>query len=232
MRGLRVPLAAAGMAREVQRRRSCVAEFLERRVLLAFSNVGASGTPDRASPAVAAVTAGAVDPPPTAVLVSAPAVSAYGGVYYYYQLSYADNVDVDYQSIVAGNDTQVSGPGGYSQLGTLANLAESAGIWTATYYVTAPGGAWDAADLGTYTIALRADEVKDLAGNFTPAQEGTYRWIASYSGDANNTAKAGACNDANESTTVGAPAPDGDGDGVPDASDNCSASRAMQRCGP
>jgi hypothetical protein len=158
------------MAREVQRRRSCVAEFLERRVLLAFSNVGASGTPDRASPAVAAVTAGAVDPPPTAVLVSAPAVSAYGGVYYYYQLSYADNVDVDYQSIVAGNDTQVSGPGGYSQLGTLANLAESAGIWTATYYVTAPGGAWDAADLGTYTIALRADEVKDLAGNFTPAR--------------------------------------------------------------
>jgi hypothetical protein len=49
---------------------------------------------------------------------------------------------------------------------------------------------------------------------FTPTAAGTYRWIASYSGDANNTAKAGACNDANESTTVTTAAPpDGGGGG-------------------
>ena len=40
------------------------------------------------------------------------------------------------------------------------------------------------------------------SGSFTPTAPGVYRWRASYSGDANNVAVAGACNDANESTTV------------------------------
>jgi hypothetical protein len=38
---------------------------------------------------------------------------------------------------------------------------------------------------------------------FTPALAGVYRWRATYSGDANNTAVAGACNEANENVTVG-----------------------------
>jgi len=42
------------------------------------------------------------------------------------------------------------------------------------------------------------------SANFTPSVAGTYRWIASYSGDANNTASTTACNDANESVTVSA----------------------------
>ena len=41
---------------------------------------------------------------------------------------------------------------------------------------------------------------------FTPTLPGTYRWIASYSGDANNAAVSGACNDPNETVTV-LPAP-------------------------
>jgi hypothetical protein len=40
--------------------------------------------------------------------------------------------------------------------------------------------------------------------SFTPSATGTYNWIASYSGDANNPAVSGACGDPNESTTVGA----------------------------
>ena len=40
-----------------------------------------------------------------------------------------------------------------------------------------------------------------------PTQAGTYRWVASYSGDAANTAISGACGDANETVTV-SPAPD------------------------
>ncbi len=39
---------------------------------------------------------------------------------------------------------------------------------------------------------------------FTPATAGTYRWRASYSGDANNAAVATACNDPNESSVVSA----------------------------
>lgn len=37
---------------------------------------------------------------------------------------------------------------------------------------------------------------------FTPTDAGTYRWIASYSGDINNAAVSGSCDDANESTIV------------------------------
>src|SRR4029077_16981867 len=40
------------------------------------------------------------------------------------------------------------------------------------------------------------------SANFTPLTVGTYRWIASYGGDANNNAVSGACNDANESVLV------------------------------
>jgi hypothetical protein len=52
-------------------------------------------------------------------------------------------------------------------------------------------------------------DTKTVSGNgpydsasFTPTSAGTYRWTASYGGDSNNNAVAGACNDANESATV------------------------------
>jgi hypothetical protein len=75
----------------------------------------------------------------------------------------------------------------------------------------------------TKAVSVAGSTASATSDAFTPTQTGTYRWVASYSGDANNVGKAGACNDANESTTVTAPPPDGDGDGVPDASDNCPA---------
>jgi hypothetical protein len=41
------------------------------------------------------------------------------------------------------------------------------------------------------------------SGNFTPTAAGTYRWIASYSGDLPNTLSvSGACNDANEASLI------------------------------
>ncbi len=53
---------------------------------------------------------------------------------------------------------------------------------------------------------------KDVAGNgdygsgtFSPSAVGTYRWIAAYSGDADNLAVSGACNDANEAVVVTQP---------------------------
>ena len=42
---------------------------------------------------------------------------------------------------------------------------------------------------------------------FTPTLAGTYRWIASYSGDGANPPVAGLCNDVNESTIVAPPGP-------------------------
>jgi hypothetical protein len=43
-----------------------------------------------------------------------------------------------------------------------------------------------------------------VSADFTPSVAGTYRWIATYSGDAANAASATACNDANESVSVSA----------------------------
>ena len=40
------------------------------------------------------------------------------------------------------------------------------------------------------------------SGNFAPASAGTYRWVASYSGDANNLAATSPCNSPNESVVV------------------------------
>ncbi len=40
------------------------------------------------------------------------------------------------------------------------------------------------------------------SGNYTPTAAGAYRWIARYSGDANNQAMTTQCNDPNETTTV------------------------------
>ena len=39
--------------------------------------------------------------------------------------------------------------------------------------------------------------------SFTPTAEGTYRWIANYSGDANNGVTANTCNASNENVVVG-----------------------------
>jgi uncharacterized repeat protein (TIGR01451 family) len=58
----------------------------------------------------------------------------------------------------------------------------------------------------TSTIAVTGNG--DYAsGNFTTTKAGTYRWIANYGGDANNTATANDCNEANESVIVNKAAP-------------------------
>ncbi len=53
----------------------------------------------------------------------------------------------------------------------------------------------------TATVNLDADG-QVLSGNFVPTRAGTYRWVASYSGDANNGPATTSCNDDNESVMV------------------------------
>jgi len=115
---------------------------------------------------------GLADAPPVATLVSAPNVTTYGGASYYYSVRYGDAVSVDYTSIANGHDTEVTGPGGFVAQSTLANLGLYGNQWTATYLITPPGGTWDAADVGAYTISLRENEVSDLGGHFTKRMAG------------------------------------------------------------
>ena len=73
---------------------------------------------------------------------------------------------------------------------------------TVAFNLYAPGDATcSATPIFTSTVAIDLGGTA-TSGGFTPTAAGTYRWRASYSGDANNAPVAGACNDANESVVV------------------------------
>lgn len=57
----------------------------------------------------------------------------------------------------------------------------------------------------TSTVAVNDNGTYDSA-SFTPTQPGTYRWVATYTGDTNNNPITTACNDPNETVTIGATA--------------------------
>ena len=90
--------------------------------------------------------------------------------------------------------------GSISDSATLINAATPTG--TITFKVFGPddttcGGA--AVFTSTKNVAGAGSYTSD---SFTPTAAGTYRWVATYSGDANNNPAAGACNAANESVVV------------------------------
>ncbi len=62
------------------------------------------------------------------------------------------------------DDVVVTGPAG-----ALVVAGHSVANGTVTYTAAAPGGAWDAPELGDYTIAIAGGAVRDRAGNAVPA---------------------------------------------------------------
>jgi hypothetical protein len=78
-----------------------------------------------------------------------------------FTITYADANGVDTTSFDNG-DITVTGPGGYNQSASFTGNV--AGV--ATYRIPAPGGTWNLADNGNYTITQNTPQVKDLAGNF------------------------------------------------------------------
>jgi hypothetical protein len=90
--------------------------------------------------------------------------------------------------------------GTISDAATLTGAANATGTITFNLY-----GPNNATCTGTPTFTATVPVAGNGtygSGNFTTASAGTYRWIANYSGDANNTATTNACNAANESVTV------------------------------
>ncbi len=70
---------------------------------------------------------------------------------------------------------------------------------TVTFSLYGPNNATcTGAPIFTSTVALPTATNTVTSAAFTPTAAGTYRWIAAYSGDANNAPVTGACNDANE----------------------------------
>lgn len=112
---------------------------------------------------------------PTAVLASAPNVLS-GAAGYTYSIAYSDNIALNMASIDL-NDILITGPNGFSRLSHVVSITSSnAASAVVTYLLDAPGGSWDPADNGTYTIALRASQIADMAGNFaSPVKLGTFQ---------------------------------------------------------
>jgi hypothetical protein len=95
--------------------------------------------------------------------------------------------------------------------GTLADSATvtgrtNPGGGTVTFSLYGPDdGNCSGAVIYTVTVEYPPAGGTVSSGPFTPTAAGTYRWVAAYSGDANNLPVTGLCNAANESTSVTAP---------------------------
>lgn len=68
-------------------------------------------------------------------------------------------------------DLSITGPGGVqlAVTGLDVNSSNGGDEVVAKYDVAAPGGSWDSADNGTYTVSVRAGAVADLLGNLSEA---------------------------------------------------------------
>ncbi|MEA2710136.1 MAG: lysozyme [Phycisphaerales bacterium] len=88
-----------------------------------------------------------------------------------FTVTYTDATSgVDFTSLDS-SDVYVTGPNGYSQAATLISLDANANgsPRIATYRIAAPGGTWDMADNGTYTVNQNASQVRDVAGGYRAA---------------------------------------------------------------
>ena len=87
-----------------------------------------------------------------------------------FTVTFSDDVAIDVSDITRTN-VRVTGPNGFGQYADLAGVDDRTDGTprTATLFVTAPNGAWDLADNGTYTVSIRASQVSDTSGNFVPA---------------------------------------------------------------
>jgi len=102
---------------------------------------------------------------PTAALTATDVTPAAGSSYTF-TVTYSDNLALQVSQL-DDNDIRVTGPNGFDQPATFVSVdtTDNGTPRTATYRISAPGGTWDAADNGDYTVAIVADQVADTVGN-------------------------------------------------------------------
>lgn len=85
-------------------------------------------------------------------------------------VSFTDDMAIDAGTLDIG-DVTVTGPGGPLTVTGINFAAGNGSPKTVTYTVTPPGGSWDAADNGVYTVDINANEVgdTDTPQRFVPA---------------------------------------------------------------
>jgi predicted outer membrane repeat protein len=105
---------------------------------------------------------------PTAT-AAAPNVTQPGGNPFAFTVTYDAPAGIDTATLGAG-DVTVTGPAGFIAVPALVDI-DVGGDGTprvATYALTPPGGQWDAADVGDYTITVNAGEVAAVDGRPVP----------------------------------------------------------------
>ncbi|MCB1126737.1 MAG: hypothetical protein KDM81_09595, partial [Verrucomicrobiae bacterium] len=112
---------------------------------------------------------GTVDTTPPAAALSVAGITSGGSPSHACSVTYTDDTAVLLASLDS-TDLAVSGPNGYVASAEFigADLPTDGSPITATYSIPAPGGTWDAADNGAYTLTLQADAVQDTVHNGTP----------------------------------------------------------------
>lgn len=114
--------------------------------------------------------------PPLASLQAA-GVTTGGAWSYTFTVTYSDADNSVRASALDSKDIVVTGPQRFSQVAKLVSVdaATDGHVRTATYRITPPGGRWNPADNGVYTVSMRYRQVSDTAGNFVPADSlGTF----------------------------------------------------------
>ncbi len=88
-----------------------------------------------------------------------------GATTYEFDVTYGSPVPIDVDTLGTG-DVRVTGPNGFDQLATFVGVQDATATThlVARYRIDAPAGTWGESDLGTYTISLRAGEVRDVLG--------------------------------------------------------------------
>jgi hypothetical protein len=102
---------------------------------------------------------------------------------YTFTITYSDNVAIAGATVSAAT-VEVLAPGALAPVAATIQSITAVGTTDAigdaqsfavTYQIVPPGGAWTAADNGTYTVTLGGGSVTDLAGNaVAPGSVGTF----------------------------------------------------------
>lgn len=112
---------------------------------------------------------GAIDSAPPVAALNVSSITFGGSPSHSCSVTYTDETGVLLASLDSAN-LLVTGPGAYSSPAefTGADQLGDALVITGSYSVPAPGGSWDPADNGTYTVTLQDGVVADTLGNSIP----------------------------------------------------------------
>lgn len=113
---------------------------------------------------------------------------------YEFTVAYAASPAVDVASLDDA-DVRVTGPAGFDQLAKFVgvDLASDGPGRTARYRITAPGGTWNIADAGAYTVSLEPVQVFSTIGDAAPSGAlDTFRCRIGSTYVVSNTANSGA----------------------------------------